>query len=89
MFLHVFGLRAYIQRKYLEVRNNVIASQYEELNESYKKYRCLIHDERHMMDYIEECIGTGNFSEAQKNHKKKSRNKIQWEVLLDGHNSIG
>ena len=29
------GLRAYIQKKnILEVRNNVIASQYEELNES-------------------------------------------------------
>ena len=28
-----------------------------------------------MMDYIEECIGTGNFSEAQK-IIKKSRNKF-------------
>ena len=36
----------YTEKNILEVRNNVIASQYEELNESYKKYRCLIHDER-------------------------------------------
>ena len=32
----------YTEKNILEVRNNVIASQYEELNESYKKYRCLI-----------------------------------------------
>lgn len=73
----------YTEKNILEVRNNVIASQYEELNESYKKYRCLIHDERHMMDYIEECIGTGNFSEAQK-IIKKSRNKFSERYYWTG-----
>ncbi len=38
-----------------------------------------------MMDYIEECIGTGNFSEAQK-IIKKSRNKFSERYYW--HNSI-
>ena len=30
-----------------------------------------------MMDYIEECIGTGNFSEAQKIIKKAEINSVR------------
>lgn len=36
-----------------------------------------------MMDYIEECIGTGNFSEAQK-IIKKSRNKFSERYYWTG-----
>ena len=63
------------EKNILQIRNNIIVNQYEELNENYKKYRCLIHDQKYMMNYIEECIRTENFEEI-KNIIKKNRNKF-------------
>lgn len=82
-FVHFFTKSIDAEKNILEVRNNIIASQYEELNENYKRYRCLIHDEKHMMNYIDECIRTENFSEIQ-NIIKKNRNKLSERYYWTG-----
>lgn len=52
------------EKRLLEVRNETVGQQYSELNEAYEKYRCLIHDEKHMILYLQECIQNENLHEA-------------------------
>ncbi len=52
------------EKRLLEVRNETVGQQYSELNEAYEKYRCLVHDEKHMILYLQECIQNENFHEA-------------------------
>ena len=81
--VHFFTKSVDAEKNILEVRNNIIASQYEELKENYKRYRCLIHDEKHMINYIDECIRTENFSEIQ-NIIKKNKNKFSERYYWTG-----
>lgn len=52
------------EKRLLEVRNETVGQQYSELNEAYEKYRCLVHDEKHMILYLQECIQNENLHEA-------------------------
>lgn len=81
--VHFFTKSVDAEKNILEVRNNITASQYEELKENYKRYRCLIHDEKHMINYIDECIRTENFSEIQ-NIIKKNKNKFSERYYWTG-----
>lgn len=81
--VHFFTKSVDAEKNILEVRINIIASQYEELKENYKRYRCLIHDEKHMINYIDECIRTENFSEIQ-NIIKKNKNKFSERYYWTG-----
>ncbi|MDC7286275.1 hypothetical protein NXH76_00530 [Blautia schinkii] len=49
----------------LDVRNEAMDCQYRELRESYDKYRCLIHDEKHMIFYLLECLDNGKIQEGR------------------------
>lgn len=64
-FIHFFIKSMISEKNILEVKNETIIRQYNELDENYKKYKCLIHDEKHMIEYISECIHTGNIDEIQ------------------------
>lgn len=64
-FIHFFIKSTTAATSILEVKNNTIVKQYLELDENYRKYRCLIHDEKHMLNYIGECIRSGKIDEIQ------------------------
>lgn len=40
----------------MEVKNRAVEQQYQELEDAYQKYRCIIHDQKHMLSFIQECI---------------------------------
>lgn len=42
-----------------------MASQYQQLNEHYREYRCLVHDEKYMINFIEESLKSGDLEEIQ------------------------
>ena len=52
------------EKKVFEVRNAAVEQQYRELNRSYEYYRHLVHDEKHILCYLKECLETGKPKEA-------------------------
>ena len=44
------------EQQLLSIRSEAIARQYTELRSAYEENRCLIHDERHKMQYLRECM---------------------------------
>ena len=38
------------------MKNRAVEQQYQELEDAYQKYRCIIHDQKHMLSFIQECI---------------------------------
>ena len=45
-----------IEKNILEVKIRAVEQQYQELEDAYQKYRCIIHDQKHMLSFIQECI---------------------------------
>ena len=69
------------EKNLLEVRNNMMASQYQQLNEHYREYRCLVHDEKYMINFIEESLKSGDLEEIQQllcRYKEKFVRKDYW-----------
>lgn len=69
------------EKNLLEVRNNMMASQYQQLNEHYREYRCLVHDEKYMINFIEESLKSGDLEEIQQllcRYKEKFVKKDYW-----------
>lgn len=54
------------ERNLLEIRNLGMEQQYEELYQEYKRYRLLVHDERHMIQYLQECIARQDLTAANR-----------------------
>lgn len=52
------------EKTFLDARNRALELQYQELNAAYEKYRCLVHDEKHMMFYLRECLDNGEVQTA-------------------------
>lgn len=46
------------------IRNNAIESQYKEVSEAFERYRRLVHDEKHILSYLKECLEDGEYAEA-------------------------
>lgn len=44
------------EKNLLDVRNEAVEREYRELSDAYAKYRCLVHDEKHMILYLQECL---------------------------------
>lgn len=61
------------EQNILKVKNEAIEQQYRELRKAYEQNRCLIHDERHRMQYIDECLKNSDIDRArefvQNSHK--------------------
>ena len=81
VLVYFFAKSIDTEKNILKIRNNIIVKQYEELNENIKKYKCLLHDEKHMLNYIEECIRTRNLEEIQ-NVIRKNRDKLQNNIII-------
>ena len=56
LFTYFFVKSVNIEKNILEVKNRAIEQQYQELEDAYQKYRCIIHDQKHMLSFIQECI---------------------------------
>jgi len=52
------------QCEILNIRYETMQKQYEELNCAYNKYRCIIHDEKHLLSFLEECLENDKIEEA-------------------------
>ena len=63
--IHYYIKNIDTEKNLLEVRNNMMASQYQQLNEHYREYRCLVHDEKYMINFIEESLKSGDLEEIQ------------------------
>lgn len=58
------------ERKFLDIRNEAIEQQYQELQEAYQQNRCLIHDEKQMIQYLLECLENDEIQKALEFAKK-------------------
>ena len=56
LFMFFFVKSVNIEKNILEVKNRAIEQQYQELEDAYQKYRCIIHDQKHTLSFIQECI---------------------------------
>ena len=56
LFTYFFVKNIRAEKNILEVKNKTIEQQYQELEDTYQKYRCMIHDQKHMLNFIQECI---------------------------------
>lgn len=54
------------ENQLLDIRNSSIERQYRELNASYNLNRRLIHDEKHRLQFLEECLKNNDFEQAQR-----------------------
>lgn len=52
------------EKQLFVVRNEAMEHQYQELREAYERYRHLIHDEKHILSYLKECLEDGEDTEA-------------------------
>lgn len=52
------------EKQLFVVRNEAMEHQYQELREAYERYRHLIHDEKHILSYLKECLEDGEYTEA-------------------------
>lgn len=66
MVIRMLGQAINAEKKLLDVRNEAVESQYREMRESYERYRYLIHDEKHMIFYLKECLDNGRFEEGKR-----------------------
>lgn len=53
------------EQRLLAVRNETMEQQYEELRRAYELNRCIIHDEKHRIQYIEECLKNEDVKRAR------------------------
>lgn len=71
------------QCEILNIRYETMQEQYEELNSAYNKYRCIVHDEKHLLSFLEECLENDKIEEALmfiKNFQKTNftSNNLVW-----------
>lgn len=67
------------EKKLLDMRNEIVENQYYEIKEAYERYRCMIHDEKHMLLYLKECLDNEDI-----NHAKNLVNSYQRELHENG-----
>lgn len=54
------------EKKLLDVRNTAVERQYRELRIAYEQNRQLIHDEKHMIQYLGECLDAEDYQAASR-----------------------
>lgn len=52
------------EKQLFAVRNKAMEHQYQELSDAYERYRHLVHDEKHILAYLKECLEDGEYVEA-------------------------
>lgn len=71
------------EKNLLDVRNEAVERHYWELRQSYEKYRCLVHDEKHLIAYVQQCLEYGETTEAMKfldnyQHEMVNQGRQSW-----------
>ena len=54
------------EKKIFDMRAKAMADQDRELNIAYERYRCVVHDEKHMLLYLQECLRQNEVEEAKR-----------------------
>lgn len=70
------------QCEILNIRYETMQKQYEELNCAYNKYRCIIHDEKHLLSFLEECLENDKIEEALMFIKNFQNNNFNSDNLV-------
>ena len=78
LLITLFKKSMLAEQRLLSVRNSAIEQQYQELRKAYEQNRCLVHDEKHRMQYIGECLENGDLERAR-DFIKKSCGEMQSE----------
>lgn len=52
------------EKQLFAVHNEAMKHQYQELSDAYERYRHLVHDEKHILSYLKECLEDGEYTEA-------------------------
>ena len=78
LLITLFKKSLLAEQRLLSVRNSAIEQQYQELRKAYEQNRCLVHDEKHRMQYIGECLENGDLERAR-DFIKKSCGDMQSE----------
>lgn len=53
------------EKMMIEMRNAAIEKQYEEIHRAYEQKRRFVHDQKHMVQYLEECLSRGEIQKAE------------------------
>ena len=53
------------EKNLFEVRNAAIEQQYQEMRKAYEQNRRFVHDQKHMIQYLEECLSRGETQKAE------------------------
>lgn len=64
LFFRVYSRLLENEKKIMDIQNNAIECRYKDLSEAHEKYRCLVHDEKHLISYVKECLVNGKTDEA-------------------------
>ena len=65
MYIRAITKAAVAEKKLLDVRNEIIERQYFEIKKTYERYRCMLHDEKHMLLYLQECLENEDINHAK------------------------
>ena len=64
LFFIVYSRLLENEKKIMDIQNNAIECRYKDLSEAHEKYRCLVHDEKHLISYITECLANGKIDDV-------------------------
>ena len=53
------------EKNFFYMQNQAMERQYHELNIAYEKYRCVVHDEKNMLLYLQECLSQNEVEKAK------------------------
>ena len=52
------------EKNFYDKKSKIIERQYHELHTAYERYRCVVHDEKHLLLYLQECLLQDDTEEA-------------------------
>lgn len=53
------------EKNLYEIRNAVVEQQYQEMRKAYEQNRRFVHDQKHMIQYLKECLNSGDMQNAR------------------------
>lgn len=66
LYIRAIIKAAAVEKSLLDMRNNIVERQYQEMKGAYERYRCIVHDEKHMLLYLKECLENRDIDHAKK-----------------------
>lgn len=66
LYIRAITKTATVEKNLLDMRNDIVERQYQEMKGAYERYRCIVHDEKHMLLYLKECLENRDIDHAKK-----------------------